>query len=93
MHLLPKFDDHRSYRNGDINSYLNSYMDILEKADLTALIRHFVRFLKSGIPIYNSDVPDTAGRETKRRKRTQAIVKCFAFHSNAIRIVFDLMVA
>ena len=32
------------------------------------------RFLKSGIPIYNSEVPDTADRKTRRkRKRTQAI--------------------
>ena len=42
-----------SYKNGDINSYINSYMDTLEKAELTASIQHIVRFLKSGIPIYN----------------------------------------
>ena len=36
--------------------------------------RHIARFLKSGIPIYNSEVPDTADRKTRRkRKRTQAI--------------------
>ena len=51
------------------NSYLNSYMDILEKAKLTTLIRHAVRFLKSEEPIYNPEVPDTAGRKTRRRRK------------------------
>ena len=31
-----------------------------------------------------SDIPDTAGRKTRRRKRTQAIAKRYAFHANAI---------
>ena len=37
------------YRNEDINSYINSYMDTLEKAELTTSIRHIKRLLKSGI--------------------------------------------
>ena len=41
-------------------------------------------FLKSGIPIYNSEVPDTAGRKTRRRRITQAIAKRFAIHVNAV---------
>ena len=40
-------------------------MDTLEKAELTASIRHIERFLKSRIPIYNSEAPDTAGRKTR----------------------------
>ena len=36
---------------------------------------------QSGIPIYNSEVSDTADRKTRRR--TQAITKCYAFHANA----------
>ena len=44
MYLLDKFGDHRSYRNGDINYYVRSYMDILKKAELTASIRHIVIF-------------------------------------------------
>ena len=31
-----------------------------------------------------SDIPDTAGRKRKRR-RTQAIAKCYVFHAKAIR--------
>ena len=31
-----------------------------------------------------SDIPDTAGRKTGRRRRTQAIAKRYAFHTNAI---------
>ena len=38
--------------------------------------------LKSGIPIYNFEVLDTAGRKMRRRK--QAIAKRFAFHVNAV---------
>ena len=70
------------YRNGDINSYIISHMNILEKAELTASICHIYIFLKSGIPIYNFEIPDTAGR--KIRSRTQGIAKRFAFHANAI---------
>ena len=58
--LLANFGGHKSYRNGAISSHINSYIDALEKVELTASIRHIARFLKSGIPIYNSRVPDTA---------------------------------
>ena len=45
-------------------------MNTLEKAQRTALVRHIDRFSKPGIPIYNSEVPDTTGRiARKRRKR------------------------
>ena len=54
-------------------------MDTLERTVVTALIHHIARFLKSGIPIYNSKVPDKVCRK-RRRRRTQTIAKCFAFH-------------
>ena len=41
----------------------------LEKAEITASIRHIARLLKTGVPIYNSDVPDTAGRKTRKKRR------------------------
>ena len=44
-------------------------MDTLEKADFTVSIRHMARFLKSEIPICNSEVLDTASK---------------TFHANAI---------
>ena len=59
-------------------------MDTLENAELTTLICHVARFLKSGIPIYNSEVQDMAGKKT-RRKRTQAIAKRFAFPAITIK--------
>ena len=59
--------NHRSYGNGDINSYINSYLNTLGEVELTTLIRHIERFLKSGLPIYNPKVPDTAARKTRRR--------------------------
>ena len=53
-------------------------MDTLEKAELNASIRHIAKFLKSGIPIYNSEVLDTAGRKTRRVKRS---ISCNFFQS------------
>ena len=53
MYLLVKFGGHRSYRNRGSNHYINFYLNILEKAELTPSVLHIVRFLKSGIPIYN----------------------------------------
>ena len=45
-------------------------MNTLENTELTALIRHIAIFLKSEIPIYNSEVPDTAGK-----KREEEVVE------------------
>ena len=59
-------------------------MDTLGKSEFTASIRHIGRFLKSRISIYNSEVLVTAGRKTRRRRRTQAIAKRYAFHGNAM---------
>ena len=56
------------HRNENINSYINSYMDTLEKAKLTAWIHHIPRFFKSGILILNSDVPDKAGRKREEEE-------------------------
>ena len=84
MYLLGKFDDQRSYGNGDINYFINSCMGTLEKAEVTASIRHIGRFSRSVIPIYNSEVQDKIGKKTRRR-RTQTIGKCYTFHANAIK--------
>ena len=73
MYLLAKFGGQRSYRNRDINSYINSFMDTLENAELK---RHNAKFFKSEIPIFCSKVSDKAGRKT--RTRTHAIAKRFA---------------
>ena len=59
----------------------------LEKAELTALVHHMKRFSKPMIPIYNSEVPETACSENNsgNKKKTRAFVKCYAFHPNSIR--------
>ena len=44
-------------------------MNTLGKAELTASILNTARFLKSGIPIYNSKVPNTAARKNKKREK------------------------
>ena len=69
MYLPATFGGHSSYRNGDISCYINSYMDILKKAEIITSIRHIARFLKSGILIYNPEILDTTGRKTKRGSR------------------------
>ena len=83
MYLLTKFGGRRSFGNVDITCYINSS----EKTKHTALISYIERFSKSAIPIYNFEVPYTAGRKTtKRRKKTQTNAKCYTFHPNAIVI-------
>ena len=62
-------------------------MDTLGKAELTASIRHIAIFLKSEILIYNSQVPDAAGRKTRRR-RTQAL--CVSRKPNHQFVIFNL---
>ena len=79
MYLFCKVDGYWSYRNIDINSYINSYMDTLEKAELIASVCHVARFLKSGVPIYNSEVLDTAGRKTRRRSEDRQLQSVFHF--------------
>ena len=70
-------------------------MDTLEKTEFNASIRHIAIFLKSGIPIHNSEDPDKAGKNTRRRKwrsewkrkRTQEIAKRYAFHASTKSIL------
>ena len=45
-------------------------MNTSEKAEPIASIRNIERFSKSGIPIYNFEVLDTAGRKKKKKKNT-----------------------
>ena len=49
-------------------------------------MRHTARSLKLGIPVYNSEDLDMAGRKTRKRRKTQAIAKRFTFHANAIKV-------
>ena len=65
-------------------------MHILEKGELTASIHHIARFLKSGIPIYSSEVPDTAGRKLRKRRRANVIAKRFACHANAQNLAIHI---
>ena len=88
MYLLAKFGDNRSHRNGNINSYISSYMDTLENVALTASIRHIARFLKSEISIYNSEIPPRLAekQEAKKKEHRQLLnvlsfmqTQCFSF--------------
>ena len=35
------------------------------------------------------DIPDNAGRKTTTRRRSQAIAKRYAFHANAMRLIYN----
>ena len=59
-------------------------MSASERAELTASIPHIEIFSKSGIPIYNSEDPHTAGKK-RRRRRTPTITKRYTFHTNSIK--------
>ena len=62
-------------------------MDTLEKPELAISIRHIARFLKSEIPMYNMEVPDTASRKTRtRRGRTEALAKGYGFHPKTLSV-------
>ena len=61
-------------------------MDTFEKTERTTPISHIAIFLKSGILIYNSEVSKMSVRKTRRRRRTQAIAKRYAFHANAVKV-------
>ena len=53
-------------------------MDTLEKTELTASILNIARFLKSEISIYNSEVPETAGKTNeKMEKKNNGNCKAF----------------
>ena len=44
-------------------------MGTLKNAELSGLILHIARFLKSGIPIYNSNVPETVTKKKPEEHR------------------------
>ena len=46
MYLLAKFDGKKPYGNEDINSFINSYMNTSQKAELTATDCPTEMFLK-----------------------------------------------
>ena len=72
MYLHANFCCSRSYRNGDINSYINSSMDTLEKAVLIALILHTAKFFKSGI--LKSQIQLAEKQEEEEHRQSQSIM-------------------
>ena len=57
-------------------------MNISEKAELFSLIHHFERFLKSGISIENTEVPEVPKRLSQKKKEKIAIAKLDALQAN-----------
>ena len=86
MCLIAKSSGFRSHGNEDINSYVNSSTNTSEKVEPTASTRFIKRFSKSGIPTYNSKVPDTTGRKRiTTTTKTQTIAMLYVFHVNTIK--------
>ena len=50
---------------------MNSYINTLEKAELTASICHIARFLKSRIPIYNPKLWIQLAEKPDKKKETE----------------------
>ena len=67
----------------EIPILISMLMITSEEAKLTVSTVYIGRFSKSGISIYNSKIPDTAGRKT-RKGRILAITKCYTFSTNAV---------
>ena len=65
-------------------------MGTSKNAELSALILHIARFLKSGIPIYNSNVPETVTK--KKTRRTQAITKRLECHKKCPHLFKEFLV-
>ena len=72
------FGRHKSYRNGEFNSYIIACINSLEKAEFTTSIHLIYRFSKSGIPIYNFKVPKKMGRRTINH-----------LHERSLRVVYN----
>ena len=79
MYLFTKFGDRRCYRNGDMNFHINSYMDNLTKAELTASIHHTARFLKPGILIYNTEVSIRLAEKEEEEEGHSQLQSVFRF--------------
>ena len=51
-------------------------MHTSDRAEITVLIGHIERLLEPRILIYHSEVPDTAGRKTRRTRRRKETGNC-----------------
>ena len=90
MYLLAKFGDYRSYRYGDINSYVKSYIDTLESTDppycqIFKIRNADLQFLSPGYGRQKNKKKKNKGNCRKiKRRRIKAIAKRFSFHANEI---------
>ena len=82
MYLVANFGNGE---NGDIKSYISSYLNILEKAKLTTSVIHIDRISKSRIPIYNSKVQTQADRKKRREQRHLQNFRRFTSMSSNIK--------
>ena len=90
IYLLAKIGDRTSYRNRNVNPYINSYMNISEKVEPTARILYIERFSKSGILIDNSQVIEKS-RRGKTMKSNCKILYLTSKRNKIIWLNFTIM--
>ena len=79
-----KFTKGQSTSTANTNEALIITETFLKRTKLTSVAFHVMT--RSEIPdMAGADIPDTAVRKARRRKRTQGIAKHYAFHANAKR--------
>ena len=79
MYLLAKFGDQFG---GDTNSYIKSYMDTLEKSELTTSICHIAKFLK----IRNTDLQfQSPGYGCEKKNTGDCKAFCVSRKRNTLR--------
>ena len=79
-----KFTKDQSTSTANTNEALIITETFLKRIKLTSVAFHVMT--RSEIPdMAGADIPDTAVRKARRRKRTQGIAKHYAFHANAKR--------
>ena len=77
--MLAKFDGDWSFGNGVIHSCVNSYMNTSKEVELKASVCHVETFSKSGMTIFNSEVPEKFLTRVKK-----AIAKRYPLQASAI---------
>ena len=67
--MFAKFGTHRSYGNRNIISYINSYMNTLEKIARTALVHHFENFQNHEYLFTTAKSPAQMAEKTGNKKK------------------------
>ena len=68
-------------------------MHIPEKTEFITLICRVERFSKSGIPIYNTEVPTFHERLSQKKKKMVISYKAYALQTNTMKDLSKVMIS